>query len=514
MLPIRRMFVAEEGSVDPVYWQTRRWRWLLCGLPAIVAATATVTLAVTAKNRNKHDVAQWYIMIAQDSIRAASNLAAQGKLDDAKVRRREAVAHAQEANLLNPHDDTYLLFLGEVLADQLLADQGDAVRAKVILSSLAPSDRLGNPRAHLSLAKLLMRQSMGTHGRLPADAERNLLRIADLPGDVGSQASALLGESYFNDRQFGFAIKYLGRAPYQSAQRVKLAISAARIGNSPLAESEARSCRDALDAKLKLDPADVNARISLTQCLVLLRDFPSAIQVCEAGLDPSLPQDAIDLLVSHRNYMYNLWLLSLEKDPPAPLPVRFEVLERALKVAPSDGRFIIRLTAFTDPKSKEGAAARIALQDQLLGGQNAALAHLVLGLYDWSEGKKEQARVHLNIAHDKFPGDAEIANNFAWMLAMSDPPDLDRALTAVNGALERMPNRPEFRDTRGMILVKMERWQEAISDLEMALGSGRYSDLTNIHTALANAYEKLGNPKLAELHRKKAEEASKNKKNK
>jgi uncharacterized protein HemY len=100
------------------------------------------------------------------------------------------------------------------------------------------------------------------------------------------------------------------------------------------------------------------------------------------------------------------------------------------------------------------------------------------------------------------------------MLAMSNPPELERALTAVNGALERMPNRPEFRDTRGMILVKMERWQEAIADLEMALGSGHYSDLANIHTALADAYEKLGNPELEKLHRKKAEEASKNKKNK
>jgi uncharacterized protein HemY len=71
-----------------------------------------------------------------------------------------------------------------------------------------------------------------------------------------------------------------------------------------------------------------------------------------------------------------------------------------------------------------------------------------------------------------------------------------------------MPNHPEFRHTRGNILFKMERWKEAIEDLEFAL-SGSHSDQANIHAELAKAYEMLGSPALAAPHRVKATEANK-----
>jgi tetratricopeptide (TPR) repeat protein len=486
------------------YWQTRRWRRLLCSLPAIVAFGGAVCLAVSMANRNKRDVADWYITLAQNSARAADNLAVQGKYDRAVAKQRDAIAHAQEANLLNPSDDRCRLVLGG-----LLAAQGDAARAMVIFSSLAPNDRLGNPTAHLLLASLLLRQSPTTPGRFSADAERHLLRIAEQPGDVGAQASALLGENYFNADRFGLAISYLRRTPNQSSFRVLLAIAAMKVGDVALAEIEAKSCRDAFDARLKFDPADVNARLNLVRCLVVLKDFPNAILACEAGILPSTPQETIKVLLVNRDHMYFSWLLSLEKDPQVSLPWRFAVLERALAAAPNDSRFIEKLIAFTDPKSKEGVAARAVLQEQLSNGQNIGLAHLVLGLYAWSEHKTDDARNHLTFARNALPFDAQIANNFAWMVAMSEPPELERALTAVNGAIEQMPYYPEYRHTRGNILIKMGRWKEAIPDLELALSGGRHPDQANIHAALAKAYEMLGSPALAATHRTKAAEANK-----
>jgi tetratricopeptide (TPR) repeat protein len=255
----------------------------------------------------------------------------------------------------------------------------------------------------------------------------------------------------------------------------------------------------------------LDARVNLVRCLAVLRDYPTAIMVCEAGIGPSTSQQSLNELLLIRNDMFFKWLTSLEIDPQVPLPSRFTVLEKAVAAAPNDPRFIAQLTAFADPKSKEGEAARAMLREQLANGQNIGLAHLVLGLYAWSEKNPDDARTHLTLAHNAFPLDAQIANNFAAMISMSDPPELERALTAINGAIEQFPNYGEFRHTRGMILFRMENWKETIPDLELAL-SGRHPDQASIHAALAKAYEMVGSPTMAGQHLAKAAELNKKKK--
>ncbi len=65
-----------------------------------------------------------------------------------------------------------------------------------------------------------------------------------------------------------------------------------------------------------------------------------------------------------------------------------------------------------------------------------------------------------------------------------------------------MPDHPYFRDTRGQILVKLGRYQDAIPDLEVALQAPELAK--DVHRALALAYEGLGLKDLAEAHRLRA----------
>ena len=94
-------------------------------------------------------------------------------------------------------------------------------------------------------------------------------------------------------------------------------------------------------------------------------------------------------------------------------------------------------------------------------------------------------------------------NNLAWALSQDPDKDLDRALAAVNRALELAPDEFRFRETRGQILVGLGRWQEAVDDLEFALNG--MPDVPAIHVALATAYENLGQAELAEIHRQQAQ---------
>ena len=91
------------------------------------------------------------------------------------------------------------------------------------------------------------------------------------------------------------------------------------------------------------------------------------------------------------------------------------------------------------------------------------------------------------------------------MLAHADPPQLDQALPLANQAVEAVPENPRYRDTRGRILVALERPREALADLELALQS--LSEDAELHRILAGVYEHLGEKSLAAEHRRLAEEA-------
>jgi tetratricopeptide (TPR) repeat protein len=97
------------------------------------------------------------------------------------------------------------------------------------------------------------------------------------------------------------------------------------------------------------------------------------------------------------------------------------------------------------------------------------------------------------------PKDSQVANNLAWLLAQGEPADLEPALAYSNQAIELQPNDAEMRETRGQILLKLKRWDEATADLTIALNS--LSNNSGIHAALAECYAATGRTKLAQIHR-------------
>ncbi|MGE0759287.1 MAG: hypothetical protein AB7O38_19875, partial [Pirellulaceae bacterium] len=98
-----------------------------------------------------------------------------------------------------------------------------------------------------------------------------------------------------------------------------------------------------------------------------------------------------------------------------------------------------------------------------------------------------------------------VLNNLAWVLAHQPEPDLEQALKLADEAVEIAPANADVRETRGQILTKLERWPEALADLEVALGylQGNVS----LHRSVATIYERLGNSSMARRHRDLADEA-------
>jgi tetratricopeptide (TPR) repeat protein len=90
------------------------------------------------------------------------------------------------------------------------------------------------------------------------------------------------------------------------------------------------------------------------------------------------------------------------------------------------------------------------------------------------------------------------------VLAHFEPVDYDRALSLIDEVLAKSKNEDRFHSTKGHILYKMGRYQDALPELEIAKRA--YPDDLNLFTVLTETCEKLGYKMQAEAYRKRAEE--------
>ena len=102
-----------------------------------------------------------------------------------------------------------------------------------------------------------------------------------------------------------------------------------------------------------------------------------------------------------------------------------------------------------------------------------------------TRGRNDEARLHWEQALRLEPEMGVVANNLAWVLAHDEPPDLTRALELAERAVQSKPSDSRFRGTRGVVLMKLGRSSEAITDLEAELAGN--PNRSSTHLALAAA---------------------------
>ena len=117
-------------------------------------------------------------------------------------------------------------------------------------------------------------------------------------------------------------------------------------------------------------------------------------------------------------------------------------------------------------------------------------------------GKYTDALQQYQRALKKNPEAAYAWNNMAWIWGNHEPKDFEKALNAADQAIKLNPD-PRFYETRGQIKIKLERWQDAIEDLETAL-NGTIPNAKQVHGDIARCYEELGDHEQASAHRKMA----------
>jgi tetratricopeptide (TPR) repeat protein len=272
-----------------------------------------------------------------------------------------------------------------------------------------------------------------------------------------------------------------------------------QLGNNELAGASYEKARTYLSEKVS-NATGIERRaagVDYAAVLVRLGRLDDARLVLEEGLktdpDGAWRQLLADLYVNYHD------LLSFQSGHS--IGELLEPISKALEYDPNFGPALNRLMAYVEAKVDGNIELRKVLARVVAEGKEPALAHLALGNICWIEQDTTGAVFHFERAISINPKLATVMNNLAWLLAHDDQrPDLNRALGLVDASLSESPDNPDFLDTRGTILMMLDRKKEAVHDLEKAIAL-KVSDRASVHGKLATLYAELGLADMAEQNK-------------
>ena len=293
---------------------------------------------------------------------------------------------------------------------------------------------------------------------------KSILAIAPQIGPAYNNLGAL----YLKQHQYAKAIAILRQGlkvdPTMYSASVLLGITYYESG-------EYANARAPLDAALRSNPKDNNAELYLANDLIKLQDFnPAAAHLQElAKRDPNNQQ---------------VWYLLGN--------VYIQLSEQAFsKIDAIDPNSVlsheVRGDVMSGMKNFDGALVEYKKAVDIAPHQPGT--HYKLGdaywqLYDWSDATEQ---FQAELAND--PGNC----NARWKLGdilLEQHMRPDEALADIDNALHTCPDLTQAKQDRATALIRLNRYGDAVSDLESALKSS--PDEPHLHFLLAQAYRGMG----------------------
>jgi Tfp pilus assembly protein PilF len=469
---------------------TRRWRHLLGGVPAILMIVVGLFLYAEVRRESGAELLNHYVAGGRKAL-------ADDNMEGAELRFRRAI-------LLSPQHSEARLGTAEAAEKS-----GDVARAFQLMASIAEGKDEAATRANFWIVQKTLANPESTPEQRRALLKR-LERIVE-QNPRHAEAQLLLARFYIAAGLQEQGTERLRiAADLDEESQLLLAMRYSALQQAQLASVAAKRAERVFEDKLRKTPNDVQVRLQYVATLVLQERFPDAVASLQQGL--KLQQD--EKLQKQLAMTYAAWAdftRRSNKDDSRML----DLLSSALRLDPQNAPALIMLIQLSQNASEHGEDAKKVLEERLASGQAPWVIHLILGTSAIGEAEADSAKTHLEQALAQNPKVPATLNNLAWILSRQKEPDLDRAFGLADQAVKLAPSSPELRETRGQILAKQGKWQEALTDLESVLpyytNSPRLeAELPQLHVAIATSYENLGNAEMAKLHRDKAGDAGKN----
>ncbi len=468
------------------WFATRRWRSVILGSPALILGVAFVLTVWGGQNVPDDEIVSKYRYAAILAYRSDQKRAADLWLR--KVSHHEKLKSETQFNLA-------------ITAGQ----QGDTVRANQIMVSLAPDDSTGYEPAHLWRGKQMMSVYHPSNQPL-ADLIRHHLSIGleAEPNDIVAREQ--IGKLEMSQGNIPAAIEHYRQLVLANAKFSHMLAKLQILnGDQDSARMAGEIGIKQYETELEGAPGNADARIQLAHLHGFFERYDEATTILRKGVKrvPAPSVQDMERLRTELGNLYLLWSDHLRKKRPEAIAERLNHLQNALTYLPDNTSVFELMASLTRGNSPDAKAAQVAMDQLIDVGKETPMVHLTLAIAAVERNEFEVERHHLEKALAGDPTLSVAANNLAWRLAVSEPPQLKRAFELVNQAIDQSPERLEFISTRGRIHAMQGRPDKAIADLEKALAG--LESRPDISEALGDLYESKGYKDLARRHRDQAE---------
>ena len=173
-----------------------------------------------------------------------------------------------------------------------------------------------------------------------------------------------------------------------------------------------------------------------------------------------------------------------------------------LEISPTDTETLYRISGLAEHLAVAEDVQRLLEKATQHEDADKAIAFKYLGSAYAVQGKLEKSRTAYERVLEFAPDEAEALNNLSWLYSHEQPLQMERALEYSQKAIQIEPDNAHYRDTLGHVYMLRGQWPKAVEELQTALNG--MPDNKKTHAALAQCYDKLNQPNLAEQHRQMA----------
>lgn len=235
------------------------------------------------------------------------------------------------------------------------------------------------------------------------------------------------------------------------------------------------------------------------QLALFLRQYEDAIKALVKASKEHAEEKRLGAAMAEVLVLWSRDQASIE-NPTERFAKQLRLLGKAVELAPNHPLVVNDLMTVALQCADEKDEKVAQLRAILVQGVAPELAHFVHGTAALMRNDVDQATLHLEMAAKTLPSAPAVLNNLAVAISTVEGGDLERALSLVDAALKQVPDQPYFFETRAQILLRLERYKDAVVDFEKSLSAVALRE--QVHQGLSLAYEKLGQIELAKEHEK------------
>jgi tetratricopeptide (TPR) repeat protein len=377
---------------------------------------------------------------------------------------------------------------------QGMARRGQVAHARVIFNELAPESEKGYAPAHAWVVQDLINRAQELQQPPPRDLLKHHVQVATTADDATPELFALHSAILESEVKRDEAIAKMNLAAQKDGKYwLELASLCRRSGKEDQVELSARnSIRYSIGLLENTTGATTFQQLEQIRAQIaagysFMGDFDKAIEVLKQGLRT---EEKCEIL---RQSLSNVYLLRYQRDlQRSNDPSRFALtdLEEAMRWNPVNTAVADMISKLMVFQAERRQQLHEMLEKQIALGGASAISHILLANEAILDSKIDDALPHLEVAYKHNPKALNILNNLSLALAISSKPDIKRAESLIDEAIQLAGESPEILDTKGQILAIAGKDIDAIRCYERAI------DLTpsrvKTRERLVALYEKVG----------------------